>query len=378
MFFAFVSCEKTSPSQDQKEYFMKFFHDAYFNQAVDLLAIDNDFFLLVNHTNDDNETWIVLRCVDSYGNLKWDSRYGYSDGINNRANSFIKLTNNTIAIVGASETDSDNFYSDIEVLIVDPAEKGAIIFDSVYNETMVDNAFALAERDAGGVMVFGTKKNTELNTISRYKWIFDSNFNTELVGANGEIEIEYLGDIVYSNSKYYLPGSSNLWGQNSASITELNTTGEETDYFPKLNVVNGYFNELEVVDYPKMLVCGLKKSGSNGASDAYISMIDFKNETVNWELDFGSSSNDDAKSIAYTINNEILVTGKINRSNNNDIYVLKISDSGIPLDTLYFGSDGDEISVKMLPDSNNPDAFIVFGTSDYGDYSHSVLIKSKF
>lgn len=376
----FQSCEKTSPSSYQKEKFIKFYSDAYFNEAVDMEQADGLLYLLVNHTNDDDERWVVLRCVDNYGNRKWEKRYGNEIGDNNNwAHDLVILNNGNIAIVGTEEIDQDTLFTDIKLTIVDKNQEGIVLFDSVYNDSLHDEGFCLAERMGGGYLVLGCKKDALTNTTIEYRWVLDNEFNLTKKASNFEIKYNMLGELeLTDDGKKFLPGNIEEAGRSKAFIGEIDDDGKRNFGFPAFGSFGGFFNEVKVINFPKMIACGFTESGPNGGTDGYLAMIDYDGQANDWSLDFGGVANDDAASTIYTSDDNILLTGKQTIGTQSDIYVLKVNNLGVPQDTLYFGGKDNEYSTKILPDINNPNAFFVFGTSSRGDYSYSLLIRSKF
>lgn len=376
----FQSCEKTSPSSYQKSEFIKFYSDAYFNEAVDMVQVDGLIYLLVNHTNDDEDKWVVLRCVDNYGNVKWEERYGETDDKNNWANGLVILNNSNLAIIGTEETDEDSLFTDVKLTIIDKNQDGTVLFDSVYNDTLPDEGFCFTELSTGGYLILGTKKNELRNEIFRYRLVLDSEYNVTTVASNIEMRIDKLGSLeVSENGQIFSPGNMEEAGQSKAIIYEHSYDfGKEETGFPLFESFDGYFAEVKVLEYPSMLTCGYKTIGINGGTDAYLSLINFDEQKTDWSIDFGGNANDNAVSVTYTSNENILLAGKQTLSGHSDIFVLKVNNMGVPQDTLYFGGSDNEYSTKILPDMDNPNAFYVFGTSSRGDYSYSVLIKSKF
>ena len=374
----FQSCEKTSPSAFQKNEFIKFYSDAYMNEAVDMVQVEGLIYLLVNHTDDKDNRWVVLRCVDAYGNVKWEERYGNQAGDeNNWANALVLLSTSNLAIIGTAETDQDTLFTDVKLTIIDKNNNRAIVFDSVYNDSLYDEGFCFTEQSAGGYLILGTKRDVTNNTILNYRWVLDNDFNITTPATIGETKFEMLGELeILNDGRKFLPGNLNNIG--GAAIIELEDDGKWVEAFPAFGSFQGFFAEVDAVDYPKMVTCGFSESGTNGGTDAYLSIIDFDGQSTDWSIDFGGNGNDDATSMIYTNNNNILMTGKQTLSGHSDIYVLQVNNEGVPLDTLYFGGQDNEYSTKILPDLDNPDAFLVFGTSSRGDYSFSVLIKSKF
>lgn len=376
----FSNCKQTSPSPEQKDMFLKYYGDAYTNDAVDMIQKDNLVYLLMNHTNGDDKRWVMLYCVDSYGNVNWKKNYRASSSqYNYWAHGIIALSDNNFAIIGTEEIDQDTLFTDVKLTVINPASDGKVMFDSVYNGSLYDEGFCFAELTGGNYLILGTKSDEERSNVLKYRWVLNSDYDIVLATSDGAMNYEAIGKIEIDEvGSMFLPGNIIEQGNNVATIQKLNSDGIGHDFFPIANKFGGAYNEVSVVEYPKMLACGFKETGPNGGNDAYIAMIDFDTKTTDWKFDFGGAGQDDGVSAIYTADENVILAGKQYRDGNSDIFVLQLNSMGTPVDTLYFGADDNEQSVRVLPNMDNPKGFMVFGTSVRDGYSFSMLVKSRF
>lgn len=373
----FNSCAEDSPSSAQKDNFMKFYGDVYDNEAADIIQIENNYYLLINRTNGEDESYFFIQCVDAYGNTSIRTEFKSEGGENVFGKSLASLENGNIAITGYVTTDADSLFDDIFLKIID--RDLLQVFDTVYNTLGYECGYRIAEIIGGGYFVYGTQRNSELGVINRIHYPISTDYTIENSGFDGIINEERIGKISSLESgEFLLAGNVTLIADNEADVLHFDATGKLQDQY--LSGIDGFFQEVVVLEGNQMVICGTKTTGRSGGTDAYVALYDIDQRTMLWETELGGSWNDEATSLVINSNNEIIVAGtKSNSDAASNIYVFKLDVSnGELLDEVLLGEQDTETAIHIFADENNPNSFMVFGNTSKSSNSSTVLIKTSF
>lgn len=379
----FTNCTKDAPDAIQKDTFMKLYGDSYANEAVDLISDGDDFYLLCNYNEDDENKWIIVRKIDSYGNTIAKCTFKGKNDQPFVAHDFTMLTDGNLAIAGTQTVDEDSLFDDICVLIINPQSISlgtdvATVFDSIYAYAGTDEGYQIEERSTGGVVIFGTNIQDDSETIQRIHRPLNEAYQLVNPSYNGITGVNQVGSMGNDGSgNYFLPGNGEYYSEYVADILYVNSNGKTVSAYQ--SEISGLFSEVKVNSDGTLLVCGTNYNGTHGKYDAYIAKLSSIDalEPV-WELNLGGDGNDQANCLSISSDNTIFVGGSItNSSGDIDIFVAHIDASGNLLNEKYYGGTDNDYAAKIFNGSNSS-SFLILGTSYFEDYSSVILIKDTF
>ena len=368
----FDSCKKDSPSDIQKEQFIKLFGGPYTNEAIDLIEDSGSFVLIGNQYDKDDISSILVVKTDDFGNRVWEKELSYQ-GFSTVASQLIKLEKQEgYAIIGTAETDEGTYYSDMILYILDL--NGEIKIEKIYNIANYESGKCLMEFDSGELMLTATSDSTSSSNASQ-KLFFK-------VTATGEItpptilksatDVDFTGISYTENSDFiYITGKSDSKPQ--INILENNFTfWAAMDFDPQVS-----FNCITQDTDGNMYVCGTSNSGANGKKDIFVAKLTFDLSAMNitWQKELGFAGDDLGTNISISQTNHLIITGSTQdvQLSTYDVYIAELDLDGNILQSTSFGGSRNELGIKSVIDATGKT--ITLGTTSFNSSSLISLMK---
>jgi len=283
----------------------------------------------VGGNNGDADYWIVK--LNANGNIEWEKNYGGTQW--DFAQSVKQIFDGGYIIAGSSSSDNGDVggnNGNYDYWIVKLNAVGNLEWEQNYGGTQFDLANVVQQTNDGGYIVAGHSRSNSANSSDDY-WILK-------LDTNGNLEWE----------KNY----GGLYCEVAKSIQQTLDGGY---------IVAGFTDG-----------SGGDVSNNNGDNDYWIIKLDL-NGNLEWEKNYGGTSDDKANSIKQTNDGGYIVVG-YSGSNDDDIndnygfydyWIVKLDDFGnIEWEQNYGGTDRDEPNSMMLTDDGG---YIVAGFSYSND-----------
>jgi|GEM_PF-4526218 len=369
-----TSCQKDSPSEVQKERFIKSFGGAYNNIAMDVLYNNGNYYLLGNSPDKEGIYSIYLAKADEFGNRIWEQNYTI-DSASTQANHLIKLEKQPgFAIIGSVITDATRYFSDMCLLIVD--EQGLRLKQVVYTDSLNQIGKCITELALGELVMVATEainSTANANAALFYKTDVDGKNVREPSEIPG-INVSISGICNNNDDDFiYVAGSDN-------GKPRMHLIKPDGDYesWSKIDIV-GQINSIVKNTDNRLFISGYYTSGSNGANDVMVAEIEYNTEFTNmeivWQTALGFSGNDRGMNVNLTSENHLIISGTTQdiQLNTNDIYLVETDDLGNAIKSSTYGGSGNELGVKSI---QAPDTKIVtLSTANIGSNSMITLMK---
>jgi len=368
-----IGCQKESPSEVQKEQFLKTYGGSYDNVAVDFLYDNGNYYLLGNSPDKNGSYSILLTKTDEYGNRIWEQNYTIEEA-STQANQFIKLEKQLgFAIIGSVVTDATTYFSDICLLIVD--EQGSILKQVVYTDSLNQSGKCITEWTTGELVMVGTEAinaTANPNNCLFHKTNVDGTKVREPNESPG-INVSITGICNNNTDDFiYVTGSND-------GKPRIHLIKPDGDYesWSTLNIA-GQINSM-VKNDNRLFICGYYSNGSNRANDVMVAEIEYDTEFTNfqilWESTFGFSGNDRGMNVNLTSENHLIISGTTQdtKLNTNNVYLVETDDSGALVKSNTFGGSGNESGVKSIETTDN--RIVTLSTAYFGSNSMITLLK---
>ncbi len=369
-----TSCQKDSPSEVQKERFIKSFGGAYNNIAMDVLYNNGNYYLLGNSPDKEGIYSIYLAKADEFGNRIWEQNYTI-DSASTQANHLIKLEKQPgFAIIGSVITDATRYFSDMCLLIVD--EQGLRLKQVVYTDSLNQIGKCITELALGELVMVATEainSTANANAALFYKTDVDGK-NVREPSEKPGINVSISGICNNNDGDFiYVAGSDN-------GKPRMHLIKPDGDYesWSKIDIVGQIISIAKNTDN-RLFISGYYTSGSNGANDVMVAEIEYNTEFTNmeivWQTALGFSGNDRGMNVNLTSENHLIISGTTQdiQLNTNDIYLVETDDLGNTIKSSTYGGSGNELGVKSI---QAPDTKIVtLSTANIGSNSMITLMK---
>jgi hypothetical protein len=365
------ACTKDTPSDFQKESFIKTFGGAYIDEAKDFLQIENELFVLGNVTDKDENSSIYLAKTDDFGNRIWQKIY--TMGNTCKASKIIALQQQSgFAIIGTVEQDQDSLFNDMLLLLID--DEGNIKDTLCYDNGASEVGCCIAEQANGNLYVIGASATGLTETIDKRVLIVTDN-----KGAKLKDPIAYPASAVYDltpmSSGYALSFTEN-------SFTKIALIQDDATQSNSKVEISGQLTSLIMDDNNVIYACGTTPSGSNGRYDVLVAAITYNEINgafiVNWQKEFGSSQNDIGTNIALSNEGTLICTGSIQNTqlNTYDIAIYELDTEGNLLHEKTMGGTENEYGIKSLQTQDL--YYVSLSTNYFSSISMISLLKFSF
>ncbi len=283
--------------------------------------------------NNSSEFWIIRTAAD--GDIVWQKSMG---GFGSETAYSISQTNDggfvAAGYTNAGGEDADEGIGSADIWVVKLSEAGGIEWQNVYGGTNWDQAACIRQTSDGGYIVAGKTESDDVDVAAN-----NGNFDCWILklSASGAIEWEdtYGGTsedeansvIQVSDGGYVIAGYtessdgdvSSTHGWKDAWIIKIDGQGTvewEKTYGGTLDDI--FVNLVEDAN-GNLLAVGLTDSSDGdvtqqyGNGDAWLVKINATGD-VQWQKSYGGSNNDVGNSVVVTSNNELVVAGLTNSS----------------------------------------------------------------
>ncbi|MFA6403570.1 MAG: hypothetical protein WCX31_18395 [Salinivirgaceae bacterium] len=370
----YYSCKKDSPSDVQKEQFIKLFGGPYTNEGIDLIEDAGSFVLIGNQYNQDNISSILVVKTDDFGNRVWEKELSYQ-GFSTVASQLIKLEKQEgYAIIGTAETDEEPYYSDMILYILDL--NGEIKTEKIYNNTNHESGKCLMEFDSGDLMLTATSDST--STASAKEKLF---FKVTTTGdttirtiSRSAADVNFTGISYSKNSDFiYITGKGNNQPEINVLMKKDFTVFTVMDFDPQVS-----FNGITQDTAGNIYVCGTRNSGANVKKEIFVAKLTFDGSDMpfSWQKEIGFNGDDMGTSISISQTNHLIITGSTQdvQLSTYNVYIAELAllDGNI-IQSTTFGGARNEFGVKSVIDATGKT--ITLGTSSFNSSSLISLMK---
>ena len=338
--------------------------------------------------------WIVK--LDSLGVKEWEKNYGGSSY--EHAYSAVELDNGGYVIAGythSQDIDVSNKYGFTDYWVIAINSLGVLQWEQNYGGTGSDQAKDIIKADDGGYLVLGDSRSNSNDVSNNYGiddyWLIkiDSLGVLEWEQNYGGTSYDYANSIVKANSGYILAGSTeshdidvdsnySITSRSDCWLVKIDSLGAiewDQNYGSSLDdnlseiitTIDGGYIFMGDVQYDDFDVSNIYFN-----KDIWVVKLDSLG-VIEWEQNYGSSSNDYGSAIIQLNDESYLFSGTIGSESyditcaygNDDYWLVKIDSLGtIEWDKTY-GGTSDDISSSLLV-SNSSDIYLS-GKSESGN-----------
>lgn len=366
-----TACTKDTPSDFQKESFVKTFGDAYLSEASDFISLGEGFIIMGNLTNKEGINTIYLTQTDALGNYQWQNEYAIGNSC--LGQQIIARSNqNGYAIIGTVQHDTDSLYNDVLLLLLNA--DGSINDTLFYDFGASEEGRSLIELTNGNILLSGVSATSTTSSISERITILTDAVGQILVNPKPITASEVYRIVPMANG--YL---QSFTANNTTKIALINQNATEENV--SLNF-NGTLTRLIVNDNQEIFACGTSTNGENGRNDLVIASLTYNEVNasfaINWEKEFGNNQNDYGTDVAITESGSVIGTGYIldTQLGTYDIAVYELDTDGNVLHEKMVGGSNNEYGIKSLGVDNNK--IVNLSTSYFNSTSMITLVKFGF
>ena len=377
--------------------------------AVDILELDNGFFILGNTLSNDGDisfshgeadAWIIK--TDINGNMIWEKTYGGSQGDGCRR--IIPDTYGNYYLLGASiSSDGDISYDpytdswDFWIVKIDSA--GTILWDKIVGGNADETLWTGTVTDDGGIVALGWTTSDDGDVTTYYGlcdvWLVKLNSDGEkewdfTIGTDWQ---DYGQAIIQTSDGGFLVGCASAIGEGgNLTCVPFNSCAEAI--LVKLDAGrniewqqcyggSGHDGVTALIEVSDGYIVGAYVnsndgdiSGWHGESDIWIVKTDFLGNIL-WQKCLGGSRSDYVSKLIITDEEEIIIPGNTQSNDgdvsgnhtlseyDHDIWMVKLSGYGELISQQCIGGTGDErvnFGVIRKSDYN----FVIAGQTNWG------------
>ncbi len=372
-----TSCTKTEPGIDQKEQFVKIFGSAYADKAVDILQIENNYFILANIASKNNQNHVLLVKTDQYGNKL--NEYNFATGLNTEASQILLSQNNqNLIIVGTQTTDNNLYYNDIYLLVTN--FDGDLITEQTIAYKGHEYGKGIAQTTNGFIIIADSAAINNTLVTKRLVVTTDNLGNVINTFAGKWSKSESVKNIIaLSDGRFAVVGESKnhpdaTLSQGVPFISVRAANGSEEVYF-HYNIA-GVFNKITANTDGSLFVTGTAYKGDNGNYDAFCALINTNNDQFNWIKHIGTGYNDEGFDIKIgTTGNIILCGNTYNNLGKSNIMVVKCNIDGTIITNKNLGGGDNEYGVAIIESEQQ---FIALSTNYKNENAMVCVTKHNF
>lgn len=287
--------------------------------AVGVLEAPGGGFLSIGNIETSPGFWDILMVkTDKYGNVEWRKSYGGT--AHDVAKGFTVTDDNSIVICGSTNTD---------LYLLKVGMDGTFQWSNTYGQTNTESGSKVRQTADGGLIICGTSYTPTKGFVYVLKtdrnggkqWENTYELESELAGsfdviASADGGYMLLNGVSTSNQKLDI----NVLKISSSGAKQWEKTygGPQNDFGYNILPVSGGF-----------VIGGFSNSFGLNVDDVYLLKID-ESGTKIWEKNIGSDLPEDGHSFSKTADGGFIACGTAfySSSNDPDIYMVKISATG--------------------------------------------------
>ena len=329
-------------------------------------TLDNGFIVVGNtYFNDGNDDVYLIK-INSSGNLEWERTLGGDRG--DYGYSIEQTIDGGYIITGSTKSLSGN--TNLDVYLVKTDNLGNIQWEKTLGTINDDEGYSGKQTIDGGYIVFGYSKTHGGDIL-----LIKTDENGDLVwieefGGPG-FDYGYSGQQTQDGG-YILTGYTNSNEENDTNVILIKTDDEGNLEWEKQFSNNKVDMGLSVIQTSDggYTITGKTNQGNTNFDDLYIIRTD-SNGTKIWEKTHGGDYNEVGYSIEQTIDGGYIITGSTSsfgdniENNNQDVYLIKVSEDGSLEWSKYFGGRGNDIGNNVIQTIDS--GYIIVGSTDKGD-----------
>ena len=296
-------------------------------------------------------TWRFKTTESSSPDIKWGKTYGgSSDDVANK----VIVTKDGYVVVGSVNNSSDY---DGKVILI--SREGVILKEISLGGSSDDVLTDVKEIDDGYILV-GYTKSEEIDGyhggfdfwVLRTDRDFKVSWQRAFGGSSDEKAQAVLIDngivvVGYTNSSDGDVSENN--GKADGWVLKLDFNGNMLWEKSYGGTENDYINDVEVTSDGNYVMVGYTYSYTKGVNDAWI-LKTADDGSMNWQKNFGGSSDDKAYSVMEDTNGDYIVAGYTRSSNGdvknnhggNDVWILRVNEEGSLTNEKTFGGSNDD------------------------------------
>lgn len=351
VFLALTSCKKQNAITNT-DTFVKYFGNAFIDEAKSMIITSNNDILFAGHTEDNlNDQNGLLIKTSENGNEEWSKTYGNQyfreelSNVNESSSGGYILTGSVEDTTGITK-----------LMIIKTDDQGNTEFKVEFaNGTATRGVKGINTSEGGYLFLANTNKPdlTNGNTTNFQDILLvktDVNGNLEWMSNFGGFDDDLGYDIEEkSNGGFILVGSTDSFDEpgldkENIFIVETNAVGVETNRLVYGGLDDDIAREIEILDDGYAII-GTTKSNPSSIQNVYFLKLGLNIQTTLLEKSFGGDFSDAGICIQKASNNQDLIVGGYSFSNSNgesDAYLLKIDANGNQLFEQNFGGVGSE------------------------------------
>ena len=367
----FLHACKDAAENDKSGYFIKFFGNQYADEAVKLILNDNNGYMILANSYDNNDKDMLLLKADKYGNELWRYRIE-EDSIDNTAYDYYKTADGSFVVLGSTKDLSGK--SQIFVVKVNGA--GVELWRKIIGNNQIDEiGKSITGTTSGGSAITGYKTTENFNKIFFLEITEDGDsIGYEEYGGAGNFEGS---DIIgFENNSLIITGHTD----NSTAIYLIDeisgSIGNRFIYNFEPNTISSGINSYSMDE--NLYVLSNSKGLDETTKISLVKFISVYSDTSNSNIEFSVQYEKTANIVASSFSrlysdNGFVIIGNT-AQNGKDIYLLKVGDEGQVLLEKTYGGFEDEVGISV--EQTQDGGFIILGTVGSGPNSDICLIKT--
>jgi len=279
-----------------------------------------------NNTNGYSDVYIVK--TNPLGDTLWTRTYGGT--LIDKGNSVIETSDSNLVVAGITNTITDS----TQIYIIKLTPNGTLLWDSIYGDSLYENANQIIETYDGGFAIIGGTSSVDPG-IDESIYLFKINTN---------------GNFLWQQTFGYDPFTP---GKNDEGVSIK-----------------------EMLNGDLLLLSNAEKHGG-GLHDISLIRVNSGGWWLGIAMTIGSSNEEIPNSLTNGKNGNILIAGKISTQNNEDIMLVR-------LDTIYPGMDttiisyNDFIPLKINDIGNNILGGVIFPNPVIDNFQIDLEIKFNY
>lgn len=366
----FTGCSKEEISEQQSEYFIKFYGSYLENTGYDVKETsDGGLVIIGSEENESTGKDIVLMKVDEYGNqADWSPKY-FGSGSDDEGYA-IEVTESGYLIAGSIT----NNQGDKDAYLLRTNTQGNLIGQEYsYGGSDDDYAVSIENREDGGYMVVGYSEGVEAGSRNFFVISLNPDLSDPRV-TTSQSDQEDLKKIIFSKEGEYIAlGNQYLKSgvDTQLFIAKLNETGNIFDLaFLGSPLLKETMTDAVASNNSSIYLVGTSSESGGNNNIILKKIVDLKEE---WTRTISGTGNLEGKAITLKNDGSIVIAADKTSGSDKNIVVYFLDSEGNVEDSKEYGGTGIQVAEDVLITGTH---LIILGKNTHQQNSMISLIKA--
>lgn len=374
--------------------FIKFFGNSYIDDGIDIIPVDDGFFILGTGQQASEQTDILLIKTDTDGNQFFEAKPCNVDSVNETATGFVLTNNQSLVIVGTFVFDNDS----TEIYLLQTDLSGNILWkntddiqrqtwNAFFNDNANQKAASISRTADGGFIIAATTDSENIGNknptgktdilIIRTDAQGQIQWHSSHGGPNNDVAAQVKE---LTNGDFIIVGHTETFNEEGQSKTNAivirtNKFGAPINKLTYGGSDDDVGTSIEMLPDGSFIMIGYSKTNSSKGNDIYLVKLGQTLQDIKWEQRIGGAGDDLGVKLCVTKDNDLLILGSTTGlgQGGSDIFLVKTDSEGKVIWQKSYGNTDNEYG-RSLCLLNTGDIAIV-GTAVFEKNSMLVLMK---